>query len=76
MIQKLKAEPFNPYCYSNVDKIVAQWYDWLNSFMEASFPRVKKHRTQLPPWITPPNSHLLEKLKTAKNANIPKTRED
>ena len=37
MIQKLKAEPFNPYCYSNVDKIVEQWYDWLNSLWKHIF---------------------------------------
>ena len=66
MIQKLKAEPFYPYCPTNVDKIVEQWYDWLNPFMETNFPRLTKHRTQLPPWITPPTSLILKKLNTAK----------
>ena len=65
-IQKLNAEPFNTYCYSNIDKIVEQWYDWLSSFKETNFPRVSEHRTQLPPWITPPTSHILKKLNTAK----------
>ena len=35
--------------------------------METNFPRVSEHRTQLPPWITPPTSHFLKKLNTAKN---------
>ena len=35
-------------------------------FVETHFPCVTKHRTQLPPWITPPTSHILKKLNTAK----------
>ena len=35
--------------------------------METHIPCVTKHRTQLPPWITPPTSHFSKKkLNTAK----------
>ena len=43
-----------PYCYSNNDELVTQWYNWLQEIIDTHIPRVTYHRAQLPPWVTPP----------------------
>ena len=42
-------EPFQPYCYSNVDELLKQWYEWLWQKIDKHIPRINKHRSQLPP---------------------------
>ena len=59
-------EPFQPYCYSNVDELLKQWYEWLWKKIEKLIPRITKHRSQLPPWISNVTSNLRNKLKTRK----------
>ena len=55
--------PFSPYCYSNVNKLLIQWYSWLWEKLKQFVPRVTHHRASLPPWVTSGTSHILEKLK-------------
>ena len=59
-------EPFQPYCYSNVDELLKQWYEWLWKKIKKLIPRITKHRSQLPPWISNVTSNLMNKLKTRK----------
>ena len=42
-------EPFQPYCYRNVDELLKQWYKWLWKKIDKHIPRITKHRSQLPP---------------------------
>ena len=64
--QSILAEPFNPYCFRNVDHLVNQWYDWLWEKIDKFVPRVTQHRSNLQPWISRTTSHLMQKLKTLK----------
>ena len=42
-------EPFQPFCYSNVDELLKQWYEWLWKKIDKHIPRITEHRSQLPP---------------------------
>ena len=39
---------FSPYCFSNVDELVDQWYLWIEKIIEILIPRVTQHRSNLP----------------------------
>ena len=56
--------PFTPFCFSNCDFLLDQWYTWLLRILEKNIPRVTEHRATLPPWITPPTSHLIKRKET------------
>ena len=62
----IREEPFAPYCYSNVNALLRQWYIWLWEKLRKLIPRVTSHRASLPPWVTSSTSHQLKKLKTLK----------
>ena len=57
--------PFQPYCFSNVNELLRLWCDRINEVYE-NVPRVTQHRSTLPPWVTSPTSHEIKKLKTLK----------
>ena len=42
--------PFTPYCYSNIDELVTQWYNLVQEIIDTNIPLVTYHRAQLPPW--------------------------
>ena len=56
--------PFSPYCYSNCDKLLETWYEWLHEIMLATIPIRTNHRSTLPIWITSPTSCIIRKLKS------------
>ena len=60
----IEINPFNSYCWSNVDILVDQWYDWLAKIIKQTVPQRKKHQCMLPPWISKENSHLIKCLPT------------
>ena len=60
----INSNPFNPYCFSNVDELVKQWYTWLWEKIDKHIPRVTSHRASLPPWVSSSTSFLMNKLKT------------
>ena len=60
--------PFQPYCYSNVD-VLQTWYSWFHGIMEDDLKKVTKHRKSQSPWITSKTSHLENLLKTKKKKN-------
>ena len=62
----IREEPFTPYCYSNVNELLRQWYIWLWEKLRKLIPRVTSHCASLPPWVTSSTSHQLKKLKTLK----------
>ena len=56
--QTIVDNPFEPYCYSNVDEVTNQWYLWFNKLFTENVPRITSHRSYLPPWISKPTSQL------------------
>ena len=62
--ENLILNTFNSFCYSNCDRMLIEWYHWLFEAITKFTPRRSKHRSYLPPWITPATSHLMKKLNT------------
>ena len=58
-------DPFLPKCYSNIDKMLDEWYDWVNKKLEKHCPKRTQHRYSLPPWVSQESSNLMKKLNTA-----------
>ena len=56
--------PFEPYCYSNVDVNTNLWYEWILKLIEKHVPIRTKNRQLLPPWTSPETSHHMNKIKT------------
>ena len=56
--------PFSPYCYSNCDKLLETWYEWLYEIMLATIPIGTNHRSSLAIWVTSPTSCIIGKLKS------------
>ena len=40
---------FKPYCYSNIDELVKQWYKWLDDVLTKNVPKTTVHRSNFPP---------------------------
>ena len=57
---------FSPYCLSNVDELVDQWYLWIQKIIEILIPRVIQQRANLPSRISSATSHELKILETMK----------
>ena len=64
--QTIVDNPFEHYCYSNVDEVTNQLYLWFNKLFTENVPRITSHRSDLPPWISKPTSHLINQLNTLK----------
>ena len=64
--QEIKDKPFIPYCYSNVNELLRQWYAWLWDKIKNNVPKVTSHRSTLPPWVKPSTSHMLKRVQTLK----------
>ena len=64
--QEFKDKLFIPYCYSNVNELLRQWYAWLWDKIKNNVPKVTSHRSTLPPWVTPGTSHKLKRVQTLK----------
>ena len=58
-------DPFLPKCYSNIDKMLDEWYDWVNKKLVKHCPKRTQHRYSLPPWVSQESSNLMKKLNTA-----------
>ena len=41
--QEIKDKPFIPYCYSNVNELLRQWYAWLWDKIKNNVPKVTSH---------------------------------
>ena len=55
---------FTPFCFSNCNFLLDQWYTWLWRILKENIPRVTEHTATFPPWITPPTSHLIKRKKS------------
>ena len=72
----IAAELFNPYCFSNVDELVNQWYNWFWKLIERFIPRVTQHRAALPPWYSSYTSNIVKRFNTMKRAKKHKSLEN
>ena len=66
VLEAIPNHPFNPYCCGNTNVLLELWYSWIRKIMEDTLPKVTKHRSELPPWVTSPTSHKMKKLETLK----------
>ena len=56
---------FSPYCWSNVNMLAKQWFEWIDTLLANCVPRRTTHRSSFAPWITPTTSKLMKRLETA-----------
>ena len=69
----ISENPFIPYCYSNVEAAVKQWYKWLENLLAKDVPRPTNHRASLPPWVKKETSHLMKSIATLKRKTSKKS---
>ena len=66
--QAIKENAFKPFCFSNVDALLNQWYTCIRHHINNHIPKVMKHRAALPPWASKETSHMIMQLNTKKKA--------
>ena len=64
--EDIRNSPFTPICYSNCDKMLDEWYKWINSKLIKYVPVRTKFRSTFSPWISSSTSHKIKQLYTAK----------
>ena len=71
--EMIKIADFKPVCYTNINNIGEEMYDFFGKVAQATIPKMTRHRQSLPPWITPSTSNLMKKLNTQRKlvANKP-----
>ena len=57
---------FEAVCYSTIDNMCNQFYEYLEKIIGIYVPRRARHCQSLPPWITLRTSNLMKRLKTRK----------
>ena len=65
LAETLIIKKFEPYCWSNPDKIIELWYKWLQNALQESTPKRTAHRALLTHWIIQKTSHYIKCLQTA-----------
>ena len=63
---------FHGFCWSNINVLLEQWYDWIRPIIFENVPERTMHRSQLSPWIKPPTSNAIKRLETARRNNANK----
>ena len=66
-------KPFNGICWSNIEVLMEQWYDWLKEILARTVPKRTAHRSSLSPWVKPATSNIIKKLATARLSKKTKT---
>ena len=69
----IKTADFKPVCYTNINIMCGEMYDFFDKVAQATIPKSTRQRQSLPPWITPSTSNLMKKLNTQRKleANKP-----
>ena len=60
----IKIADFKPVCYTNINNMCEEMYDFFDRVAQATIPKRTRHRQSLPPCITPSTSNLMMKLNT------------
>ena len=61
---KIKIADFKPVCYSNINHMCDEMYDFFDKVAQATILKRTRHRQSLPPWIEPSAFNLTKKLHT------------
>ena len=67
--------PFDPFCLSNLNVLLSEWYIWINRIMDKTIPVKTKHRRSLPPWVSSETSNQMKRHNTLLN-NLIKNKAD
>ena len=59
---------FEATCFTNIDRMVEELYDYLKSLIEKNYPKCSQHRQLVPPWFSRETSHTMKMLSTARRA--------
>ena len=62
--EMIKIAEFKPVCYTNINNMCEEMYDFFDKVAQATIPKRTRHRQSLPPCITPSTSNLMKKLNT------------
>ena len=68
MRREMTLFPFEATCFTNIDRMVEEFYDYINSLIEKHCPRHTQHRQLVPPWFSRETSHTVKMLSTARRA--------
>ena len=60
----IKITDFKAVCYTNINNMCEEIYNFFDKVAQATIPKRTKHRQSLQPWITPSTSNLMKKLNT------------
>ena len=71
--EMIKIADFKPVCYTNINNMCKEMYDFFDKVAQATIPKRTRHRQSLPPWITPSRSILMKKLNTQRKLVANKT---
>ena len=66
MIDVFSTRHFSPVCHTNIDNMYSELCQYTENLIQECVPLRTRHRQELPPWITPNTSNLINKLKTQK----------
>ena len=62
----LSTEPFKPVCFTNIDNMCEEFYQYMDQIFEIHVPKRTRHRQKLPPWISSFTSYNMKRLQTQK----------
>ena len=66
MIDVISTRPFSPFCHTNIDNMYSELCQYTENLIQECVPLRTRHGQEIPPWITPSTSDLINKLKTQK----------
>ena len=73
LVNKVISEnTFDPFCLSNPNVLLSEWYIWINRTMDKTIPVKTKHRKFLPPWVSSETSNHIQRHNTLLNKLIKK----
>ena len=62
--EMIKITNFKPVCYTNINNMFEEIYDFFDKVAQATIPKRTRHRQSLPPLFKPSTSNLMKKLNT------------
>ena len=68
----MSTRPFSPVCRTNIDNMDSDLCQYNKNLIQEGVPLRMRHRQEMPPWITPSTSNLINKLKTQKKVLLEK----
>ena len=72
MRREMTLFPFGATCFTNIDRMVEEFYDYIKSLIEKHCPKSTQHRQLVPPWFSWETSHTMKMLSTARQAQLKK----